>query len=307
MKAAIIKAYAARIEIADIEEPRINEDSVLISVHAAGLNPIDNILRAGHMKDYLPISFPHVMGYDVSGVVREVGANVTRFKPGDAVYARPNQEDAGALAEVARIKEDELALKPANISHAEAASIPLAGLTAWQAIVDKAGLKKDQKILIHAGSGGVGTLAIQIAKHLGAYVATTTSAKNADLVGSLGADKVIDYKTDKFDELLSGYDVVFDMMGGETMNRSFKVLKKGGVLVSIKGQDSDGNAEKYGVRFEAFFMSPDGAQLAELSALIKSGAVKPVIDSSYELSAASAAYDHLADGHAVGKIVVTIR
>ncbi|WP_412051579.1 NADP-dependent oxidoreductase [Hoeflea sp. Naph1] len=307
MKAAIIKAYAARIEIADIEEPRINEDSVLISVHAAGLNPIDNILRAGHMKDYLPISFPHVMGYDVSGVVREVGANVTRFKPGDAVYARPNQEDAGALAEVARIKEDELALKPANISHAEAASIPLAGLTAWQAIVDKAGLKKDQKILIHAGSGGVGTLAIQIAKHLGAYVATTTSAKNADLVGSLGADKVIDYKTEKFDELLSGYDVVFDMMGGETMNRSFKVLKKGGVLVSIKGQDSDGNAEKHGVRFEAFFMSPDGAQLAELSALIKSGAVKPVIDSSYELSAASAAYDYLADGHAVGKIVVTIR
>jgi len=307
MKAAIIKAYAARIEIAEIEEPRINEDSVLISVHAAGLNPIDNILRAGHMKDYLPISFPHVMGYDVSGVVREVGANVTRFKPGDAVYARPNQEDAGALAEVARIKEDELALKPANISHEEAASIPLAGLTAWQAIVDKAGMKKDQKILIHAGSGGVGTLAIQIAKHLGAYVATTTSAKNADLVGSLGADKVIDYKTDKFDELLSGYDVVFDMMGGETMNRLFKVLKKGGVLVSIKGQDSDGNAEKYGVRFEAFFMSSDGAQLAELSALIKSGAVKPVIDSSYELSAASAAYDHLADGHAVGKIVVTIR
>ncbi|MCY0146170.1 NADP-dependent oxidoreductase [Hoeflea sp. G2-23] len=307
MKAAIINAYAAGIEIGDIDAPRIAEDSVLIDVYAASLNPIDNILRAGHMQDYIPLSFPHVMGYDVSGVVREVGANVTRFKPGDAVYARPNQDDAGSLAEVARIKESELALKPINISHAEAASIPLAGLTAWQAIVDKAGLKKGQKILIHAGSGGVGTLAIQIAKHLGAYVATTTSDKNADLVRSLGADKVIDYKTEKFDELLSDYDVVFDMMGGETMNRSFKVLKKGGVLVSIKGQDSEGNAEKHGVRFEAFFMSPDGAQLAELSALIEAGTVKPVIDSSYELSAVSEAYDHLADGHAAGKIVVTIR
>lgn len=307
MKAAIINNYASDIEIGEIEEPRIAEDSVLIDVHAASLNPIDNIVRAGHMKDYIPVSFPHVMGYDVSGVVREVGVNVTKFKPGDAVYARPNQEDAGSLAEVARVKESELALKPTRISHAEAASIPLAGLTAWQALIDKADLQPGQKILIHAGSGGVGTLAIQIAKHLGATVATTTSAKNADLVRSLGADVVIDYKTQKFEDVVDDYDVVFDMLGGETMNRSFTVLKKGGILVSIKGQDTDNKAAEHGVRFEWFFMAPDGAQLTELSALIEAGVVKPVIDSTYQLSAVSDAYEHLADGHAVGKIVVALK
>ncbi len=307
MKAAIINKYASEVEISEIPEPVLNADSVLIQVHAASLNPIDNIVRAGYLKDMIPLSFPHVMGYDVSGVVTNVGVDVTGFKPGDAVYARANQQDAGSLAEVARVKADELALKPAGVSHTEAASIPLAGLTAWQALVDKAGLKAGQKILIHAGSGGVGTLAIQLAKHIGAHVATTTSAKNADLVRALGADEVIDYKSETFEDTVSDYDVVFDMMGGETMERSFSVLKKGGVLVSIKGQDTDNLAEKHGVRFEWFFMSPSGAQLTELSTLIDKGIVKPVIDSSYELSEISKAYDKLADGHAVGKIVVTIR
>ncbi|MCY0094283.1 NADP-dependent oxidoreductase [Hoeflea ulvae] len=307
MKAAIINNYATDVEIADVPDPVLDADSVLIQVHAASLNPIDNIVRAGQMKDIIPLSFPHVMGYDVSGVVSKIGANVAGIKLGDAVYARPNQDDAGSLAEVARIKADELALKPAGLSHAEAASIPLAGLTAWQALVDKAALKAGQKILIHAGSGGVGTLAIQIAKHIGAHVATTTSAGNADLVRSLGADEVIDYRTENFEDSVSDYDVVFDMLGGETMERSFGVLKKGGVLVSIKGQDTNNLAEKHGVRFEWFFMSPNGAQLSELSALIDKGIVKPVIDSSYELADVAAAYDKLADGHAVGKIVVTVR
>lgn len=307
MKAAIINAYASDVEISEVPEPVLDADSVLVQVHAASLNPIDNIVRAGYLKDMIPINFPYVMGYDVSGVITKLGANVTGFKPGDAVYARPNQNDAGSLAEFARVKADELALKPAGISHAEAASIPLAGLTAWQAMVDKAGLKAGQKILIHAGSGGVGTLAIQLAKHLGAHVATTTSAKNADLVRSLGADEVIDYKTQKFEDVVSDYDVVFDMMGGETMNRSFAVLKQGGILVSIKGQDTENLAEKHGVRFEWFFMSPSGEQLTQLGALIDKGIVKPVIDSSYELSAISQAYDKLAEGRAVGKIVVTLR
>jgi NADPH:quinone reductase-like Zn-dependent oxidoreductase len=258
MKAALIQDYAAPVEIAEIAKPELKDDSVLIAVHAASLNPIDNILRAGYMKDMMPLTFPHVMGYDVSGEVIEVGKDVRTVKVGDAVYARPNQDDAAAIAEFARIKEDELAIKPANVSHTDAASVPLAGLTAWQALVTKGNIKQGDKVLIHAGSGGVGTYAIQIAKHFGAFVATTTSAKNAKMVKNLGADLVIDYKTQTFEEELSDYDLVFDMIGDETLVRSFKVLKKGGAMISIKGQDTDGLAEKYGVRFEWFFMSPDG-------------------------------------------------
>ncbi|MDF1608512.1 NADP-dependent oxidoreductase [Hoeflea sp. YIM 152468] len=307
MKAAIIKNYAADIEISEVPKPVPDADSVLVQVHAASLNPIDNIVRAGHMKDIIPLSFPHVMGYDLSGVISKVGTNVSGLKPGDAVYARPNQTDAGSLAEFALVQADELALKPTGLSHAEAASIPLAGLTAWQALIDKAGLKAGQKILIHAGSGGVGTLAIQLAKHIGAHVATTTSASNADLVRSLGADEVIDYKTQTFEDVVSDYDVVLDMLGGDTMKRSFAVLKKGGILVSIKGQDGDNLAEKHGVRFAWFLMSPSGEQLRQLGVLIDKGIVKPVIDSSFELDEVSQAYDRLADGHAAGKIVVAIR
>lgn len=307
MKAAIINAYGGTIEITDIPKPAFAKDSVLVEVHAASLNPIDNIVRAGYLKDMMPITFPYILGYDLSGVVREVGKDVTKFKVGDAVYSRPNQEDSGSLAAFARVKEAELALKPKAISHEDAASIPLAGLTAWQALFDKAGLQSGQKILIHAGSGGVGTLAIQMAKNAGAYVATTVSAKNADLVRSLGADLVIDYKTEKFDEVISDYDVVFDMLGGETLARSFKVLKKGGCLVSIKGQDENDNAKKFGVRFEWFFMEPNGDQLATIAALINDGKIRPIIDSTYAMSEVSQAYDRLADGHAVGKIVVKVQ
>jgi len=306
MKAAIIQDYNAPVEIAEVAKPQLKDDSVLIKVHAASLNPIDNILRAGYMKDFIPLTFPHVMGYDVAGEVVEVGKDVHSVKVGDAVFARPNQDDAGAIAEFARIKENELAIIPANVSHTDAASVPLAGLTAWQALITKGGLKKGNKVLIHAGSGGVGTYAIQIAKHFGAHVATTTSAKNADLVRGLGADLVIDYKTRNFEEELSDYDLVIDMLGGDTLARSFKVLKKGGALISIKGQDSDGLAATYGVRFESFFMSPDGKMLAELGALISAGIVKPVIDSVFAMDQAAAAYDRLATGRAVGKIVITV-
>lgn len=307
MKAAIINAYGGAVEISDIPKPALSNDSVLVEVYAASLNPIDNIVRAGYLKDMIPITFPYVMAYDLSGVVSQVGKDVTKFAVGDAVYSRPNQEDSGSLAEFALVKEVELALKPKNISHEEASSIPLAGLTAWQAMFDKADLKSGQKILIHAGSGGVGTLAIQMAKNAGAHIATTVSAKNTDLVRSLGADLVIDYKTQNFDEVISDYDVVFDMLGGETLARSFKVLKKGGCLVSIKGQDEDGNAEKFGVRFEWFFMDPNGDQLAKIATLIDDGTIKPIIDSEYPMSEVPKAYDHLADGHAVGKIVVKVK
>lgn len=306
MKAATIAGYEAPVTIIEIDKPVLKNDSVLIKVHAASLNPIDSILRSGVMKEMMPLSFPHVMAYDVAGEVVEVGEDVSTFKIGDAVFARPNQEDAGAIAEFARVKEGELALTPANISYAQAATVPLAGLTAWQALFTKGNLKKGDKVLIHAGSGGVGTLAIQIAKHFGAYVATTVSPRNFDLVKKLGADEVIDYKTQKFEDELSDYDLVFDMIGGETLNRSFKVLKKGGVLVSIKGQDTDNLAPEHDVRFEWFFMEPDGAMLAELGDLIKDGIVITVIDSTYPMAQVAEAYDSLNEGHAVGKIVVTV-
>lgn len=306
MKAATIAGYEAPVTIIEIDKPVLKNDSVLIKVHAASLNPIDSILRSGVMKEMMPLSFPHVMAYDVAGEVVEVGEDVSTFKIGDAVFARPNQEDAGAIAEFARVKEGELALTPANISYAQAATVPLAGLTAWQALFTKGNLKKGDKVLIHAGSGGVGTLAIQIAKHFGAYVATTVSPRNFDLVKKLGADEVIDYKTQKFEDELSDYDLVIDMIGGETLNRSFKVLKKGGVLVSIKGQDTDKFAPEHDVRFEWFFMEPDGAMLAELGDLIKDGIVTTVIDSTYPMAQVAEAYDSLNEGHAVGKIVITV-
>ena len=304
MKAAIIRDYDTPIEIADIDPPALKDDSVLIAVHAASVNPIDYILQSGAMKDNIPLAFPHVMGFDVSGEITQVGTDVAGFKVGDAVFARANQQDAGAIAQTARLKADEMALKPANISHEDAASVPLAGLTAWQALISKAKLKSGDKVLIHAGSGGVGTLAIQIAKHFGAHVATTCSPRNADLVRDLGADVVIDYHSQAFDEELSDYDIVFDMLGGETLNRSFKVLKKGGTLVSIKGQDTGGLAAQHGVRFEWFLMEPDGAMLADLAKLMEDGIVRPVVDRVYPMSETTDAYAALKDGHAVGKMTL---
>ncbi|MFT5196636.1 MAG: 2-desacetyl-2-hydroxyethyl bacteriochlorophyllide A dehydrogenase [Candidatus Promineifilaceae bacterium] len=307
MKAAIIKEYEAQLEIADIPQPELLADSVLIEVHAASVNPVDGLVQAGYLKEMMPITFPFTMGFDVSGVIVEVGEQVSGFKKGDEVFSRPNGMQAGTIAEYAVIKAEELALKPSNISHQEAASIPLVGLTAWQAIVTKGNLQKGQKILIHAGSGGVGTLAIQMAKHLGADVATTTSAKNFELVKSLGADIVIDYKTQKFEEELSDYDLVFDMMGGETLEKSFKVLKKGGCLVSIKGQDTQGLAEQYGVRFEAFFMWPSGEMLSQLAQLMGDGVLKPVIDRTYSIDQTQEAYDYIQTGRAKGKVVIRVK
>lgn len=308
MKAAVIKEYGAQVEIIDVPRPELLADSVLIEVHASSVNPVDGIVQAGYLKEMMPITFPFTMGFDVSGVVLEVGDQVSKLKIGDEVFSRPNGIQAGTFAEFAVIKEEELALKPLNISHQEAASIPLVGLTAFQAMVTKANLQKGQKILIHAGSGGVGTLAIQIAKHLGAYVATTTSGSNTEMVKNLGADIVIDYKTQNFEDEIKDYDVVFDMMGGDIMNRSFKVLKKGGCLVSIKSfEDSKGLAKQYGIKFESFFMWPSGEMLAQLAQLISDGALKPVIDRTFSFDQLKEAYDYLNTGRAKGKIVIEVK
>ena len=307
MKAAVFHEYEGPVEIAEVAKPELQDSSVLVEVYAASLNPIDNILRAGYLRQMLELTFPHVKGYDVSGTVVEIGKNVKSVKIGDEVFARPNQMDAGSVAEFARIQEDELAIKPSNMTHEQAASVPLAGLTAWQALVTKGKIKKGNKVLIHAGSGGVGTLAIQIAKHFGAFVATTTSGKNAGLVKELGADLIINYTTQNFEDELSDYDLVIDTIGGETLARSFKVLKKGGTMVSVKSQDNDNLAEKYGVHFEWFFMSPDGKMLSELAKLISQGTVKTVIDSIFRMNQAAEAFDRLATGRAKGKIVIAVK
>lgn len=307
MKAAIIKDYGRQVEISEVPIPELTEDSVMIEVHAASINPIDNIVKAGYMKDFIKISFPYIMGYDVSGVVTEVGAKVSKFKIGDEVYSRPNQMDSGSIAEYNVVKEDELALKPSKLTHEESASIPLAGLTAYQALTTKGNLQKGQKVLIHAGSGGVGTLAIQIAKHLGAEVAVTTSGSNFELVKNLGADIVIDYKTQNFEEELSDYDLVLDAMGGDIMKNSFKILKKGGSVVSIKGQEPEGLAKKYDVHFETFFMWPSGDMLADLTKLVDEGVLETTIDRSYAFDEVQEAYDYLQTGHARGKVVIKIK
>ena len=306
MRAVAYQNYNSNIEIIEVAKPKLQDKSVLVEVHAAGINPIDNILHAGYLQQMLELSFPHIMGYDVSGIVVEVGKDVRSVKVGDEVFARPNQEDAGSIAEFARIHENELAIKPKNMSHIHAASVPLAGLTAWQALVTKGNINRGDKVLIHAGSGGVGTLAIQIAKYFGAEVTTTTSSKNKDLVKSLGADLVIDYTTQSFENELSNYDLVIDAIGGDTLTKSFKVLKKGGRLVSIKGQDTENLAKEYGVNFEWFFMSPDGEMLTEIASLISQGTIKTVIDSTYSMKQAPEAFELLAKGRAKGKIVITM-
>lgn len=307
MKAAVYHNYEAPVEIDELAKPELQDKSVLIQVHAASLNPIDNIMRAGYLRQMLELRFPHVVGYDVSGTVVEVGKDVQSVKVGDDVFARQSQQDAGAVAEYARIQESDLAIKPATISHDQAASVPLAGLTAWQALVTKGKISDGDKVLIHAGSGGVGSLAIQIANHFGAYVATTTSTRNAEMVSDLGAHQVIDYTSQNFEEIVSDFDLVLDTMGGDILARSFKVLKRGGTLVSVKNQDNDNLAEKYGVRFEWFFMSPDGEMLTELAQLLSNGTVKPVIDSVYPLDQAADACEHLATGRARGKVVVSVK
>lgn len=307
MKAAIIREYGQEVEITEIPKPELLADAVLVEVHSSSINPVDNIIRAGYMKEYIPIKFPFTMGFDVSGVIVEVGSDVSDFKKGDEVYARPSGQLGGTIAEYTVVNEKELALKPANISHLEAASIPLVGLTAWQALVAKGKLQKDQKVLIHAGSGGVGTLAIQMAKQVGAYVASTTSTTNVKMVKKLGADEVIDYKKQNFEELLSDYDLVIDMMGGEILEKSFKVLKKGGTLVSIKGQDTNDLAKQYGVQFESFFMWPSGEMLTELALFISDGVLKPVIDRSYSIDETQKAYDYLQTGRVKGKVVIAVK
>ena len=237
MKAFVLERYGRKGggRFGDMPEPELRDDDVLVRVHAAGVNPLNSKIRSGEFKLILPYRLPLILGNEVAGVVTRVGPRVRRFKPGDEVYARPRKDRIGTFAEFIAMNEDDVAIKPKTLTMEEAASIPLVGLTAWQALIERAHLQKGQKVLIHAGSGGVGTFAIQLAKHVGATVATTTSTANVDLVGRLGADVVVDYKKDDFENVLRDYDVVLNSLGKDTLEKSLSVLKPGGQLISISG------------------------------------------------------------------------
>lgn len=330
MKAFILDKYqkSGALRLGDVAEPALQDDDVLVEVHAAGLNPLDSKIRDGAFKLILPYRPPFILGHDMAGTVRRVGSKVRRFKPGDEVYARPRDGRIGTFAEYIAVNQADAALKPRNLTMAEAASIPLTGLTSWQALVELAQLKRGQKVLIQAGSGGVGTFAIQLAKHLGATVATTTSTANVDLVRDLGADVVIDYKSEDFEELLSGYDLVLNSLSADTLQKSLAVLKPGGKLISISGPpDPDFARQKkltwflrqllrllsFGIRTKArrrgvdyafLFMRADGEQLGRITALIEAGVIRPVIDKIFQFEATNEALAYVDTGRARGKVVV---
>ena len=333
MKAFIIDRYGSNdvVRAGEMPDPELRDDDVLVQIHAASVNPLDLKIRDGKLKLILPYRLPFILGNDLAGVVVRVGSGVRRFKPGDEVYARTDKDRIGAFAEFISIKEDAVANKPKELTMEEAASIPLVGLTAWQVLVERANLKRGQKVLIHAGSGGVGTFAIQLAKHLGAIVATTTSTENLDWVKRLGADIVIDYRKDDFETILHDYDVVLDTLGGEMLEKSLRVLKPGGKLISIAGPpDPDfakdigstwilrlamrllsyrirKRAKRHHVSYSFLFMRPSGDQLREIGSLIDSGIIRPVVDRVFPFESTKEALAYVEKGRAKGKVIVKVR
>lgn len=310
MKALQYKNYggSAVLEINEVEKPIVGKGQVLIEVHAASINPFDYKLRLGYMKDGMPLQFPFTIGGDLSGVVTAVGEEVNNFKIGDEVFGQSYNfgGSSGSMAQFAAANIDSIAQKPANIDHNQAASLPLVGSSAIQALEDHMNLQSGQKILIHGGAGGIGSIAIQLAKHLGAYVATTASAKDIDFVKGLGADKVIDYTQEKFEEKLSGFDAVYDTVDGDTTERSFKVLKKRGILVSMLGKPSEELAVEYGVTVVGQGTKTDSEHLTKLAQLIEQGAIKPQVDKIFPFEQSRAAFEYAENNHPRGKVVIKI-
>jgi alcohol dehydrogenase len=333
MKAFTIDRYKSKDggRIVDMPQPAVGDNDVLVQIHAAGVNLLDAKIASGEFKLMLPYRFPLILGNDVAGVVVQVGPRARGFKPGDEVYARPDKDRIGAFAEFIAMNERDVAIKPAELSMEEAASIPLVGLTAWQALVEMADLHPGQKVFIQAGTGGVGTFAIQLAKHLGATVATTASAANFELVKALGADVLIDYKTQDFETMLHGYDVVLHSQDSTTLDKSLRVLKPGGTLISISGPPDPAFADEIGlpwyvkqiirilsfgarrkakrlkVTFGFLFMRANGAPLSEITSLIDQGVIRPVMDRALPFESTQQAVDYVAKGRAKGKVVVKVR
>jgi NADPH:quinone reductase-like Zn-dependent oxidoreductase len=309
MKAIRIHNYGGpeALQYEDAPRPKPQAGEVLVRVHAAGVNPIDWKVREGHMRDFWPHKFPLILGWDLSGVVEELGRGVSRFKIGDEVYSIPDPTRDGAYADYIVVRELELALKPDSLHHIRAAAVPLAALTAWQSLFDTAQLQPGQRVLIHAGSGGVGHFAVQLAKWKGAYVFATASTKNQDLLRKLGVDEPIDYTQQRFEDVARNIEIVLDTIGGETQERSWSVLKKGGVLVSLVQPPSEEKAKELGVRAAFVAGHPSGAQLAEIAKLIDSGKLAPVIDRILPFSEVRRAHDLSQSGHTRGKIVLRVK
>ena len=333
MKAFIIDRYSKQnpMRLGEMPAPELRDDDVLIEVHAASLNLLDSKIKSGEFKLILPYRMPLVLGHDVVGVVTQVGSRVRRFKVGDEVYSRPPDHRIGTFAQFIAVNENDVAPKPKNITMEEAASIPLVGLTVWQALVERANLKKGQKVFIQAGSGGVGTFAIQLAKHIGATVATTTSIANTGLVKNLGADIVIDYKKDDFEKVLQNYDVVLHSQDAAALDKSLRVLKPGGTLISISGPPDPTFAREIGapwfvslivrllssgvrkkatrldLKYSFLFMRANGHQLREITRLIEAGAIRPVIDRVFPFESTNEAMAYIEAGRAKGKVVVKIK
>jgi NADPH:quinone reductase-like Zn-dependent oxidoreductase len=332
MKAFIVDKYKKKgvLRLANVPEPELQDNDVVVRIHATAVNLLDSKVRDGEFKLILPYRPPFVLGHDVAGTVARTGPKVRRFKVGDEVYARPRDHRIGTFAEFIAVDEADVALKPKNLNMAEAASIPLVGLTAWQALVEVGKVKPGQKVFIQAGSGGVGTFAIQLAKHLGATVATTTSAQNAELVKSLGADVVIDYKAQDFEKVLSGYDLVLNSQDPKTLEKSLGVLKPGGQLISISGPPDPAFAKELGlnlflklvmrllsrgvrkkakglgIRYSFLFMRAQGQQLSEITSLIESGVIRPVVDKVFPFEKTGDALAYVETGRAKGKVVITV-
>jgi NADPH:quinone reductase-like Zn-dependent oxidoreductase len=333
MKALTFKRYGKSPEIgfAEVPRPTLKPDELLVQVYAAGLNPIDNMIPAGTFKPVLKFELPATLGSDIAGVVTEVGSRVTRFKPGDAVFASLFDLGRGAIAEFATVPESVVASKPVNLDFVQAASVPMVGLTSWQALKERANLRAGQKVFVPAGSGGIGTFAIQLAKYFGARVGTTTSTGNVQLVTSLGADEVVDYKKQEFEKVLAGYDIVLGTIRGDTTEKSLDILKPGSRIVSLIGPLDAAFArarrlnfilrlvfglmsrkimrlaKKRNVTYSFLFVRPDGAQLAEIGELLKSERVRPVIDKVFPFEQAKEALEYLAQRRAKGKVVVRIK
>ncbi|MBB4226975.1 NADP-dependent oxidoreductase [Rhizobium mongolense] len=333
MKAFVVDKYKkmGTLRLADMPAPELRDDDVLVEIHATSVNPLDSKVRDGEFKLFLPYRPPFILGHDVAGIVTRVGPRVSRFKVGDQVYARPRDHRVGTFAEFIAINEADVALKPKNLSMEEAGSIPLVGLTAWQVLVETARLKPGQKVFIQAGSGGVGIFAIQLAKHLGATVATTTSTKNVELVKSLGADVVIDYKKQDFEKILSGYDLVINSQDKKTLDKSLGVLKPGGLVISISGPPDPEfakrlglnlflrlvirllsrsvrkKAKSLGIRYSFLLMRAQGQQLSAIASLIESGVIRPVVDQVFPFEKTGDALAYVETGRASGKVVVTMK
>jgi NADPH:quinone reductase-like Zn-dependent oxidoreductase len=330
MNAYLVEKYKSPMKAGEVPQPMVGDRDVLVEIAAAGVNLLDAKIRDGEFKLVVPYRAPFVLGHDLAGVVTRVGSAVTRLRVGDEVYGRVRDGRIGTFAERIAVHEDDLASKPASLSMAEAASVPLVALTAWQALVERANLQPGQKVLIHAGSGGVGTYAIQLAKHLGATVVTTTGTGNVDWVRDLGADVVIDYRTQDFETVVDDYDAVLDSQGGETLAKSLRVLKPGGIAIGLAGPPDPDFARQQGLRFplrlimallsfktcraarrqraryEFLFMRASGTQLGEITTLIDSGVLRPIVDRTYPFDAAPQALAHVEGGRARGKVVIAM-